>query len=143
MINVIIRIDTLSSVPVYAQIIDQIKRAIACGILAPGESLPSLRETAISLRVNPLTVSKAYKQLENEGLIETRHGLGSFVSANAPTTSGSYRREALAKMLDEVLSNAWQLGMSFEEVQQLLKERIQTAQSSTLNSDTTRSDTDE
>ena len=73
----ILRIDTTSSTPVYDQIVEQTKRAVASGAIRPGDALPSLREAARTLRINPLTVAKAYKQLEQDGVIETRHGLGS------------------------------------------------------------------
>jgi GntR family transcriptional regulator len=123
----IIRIDTTSSIPVYAQIVDQIKRAIASGALRHGESLPSLRETAVKLRVNPLTVSKAYKQLENDGLIETRHGLGSFVSAEISDSTDGFRRELLVQGMDALLQDAAHLGVSVEELKQLLDERAELA----------------
>ena len=123
----ILRIDTTSSVPVYAQIVDQVKRAIASGVLRPGDLLPSLRETSINLRVNPLTVGKAYKLLEQEKLIETRHGLGSFVTASALTSANDYRREVLAQALDSVLVDAFQLGIKFDDIRKLLDERIEAA----------------
>ena len=123
----ILRIDTTSSVPVYAQIVDQIKRVIASGTLKTGDPLPSLRETAIKLRVNPLTVGKAYKQLEQEKLIETRHGLGSFVTASAPGAADDYRREVLAQAIDYLLVDACHLGVSFDQVKELLEERIVSA----------------
>jgi len=123
----IIRIDTTSSIPVYAQIVDQIKRAIASGALRHGEALPSLRETAVKLRVNPLTVSKAYKQLENEGLIETRHGLGSFVSAEIGESTDGFRRDLLVHGMDALLQDAWHLGVSVEELKLLLDERAKAA----------------
>ena len=119
----IIRIDTTSSIPVYAQIVDQIKRAIASGALRNGESLPSLRETAVKLRVNPLTVSKAYKQLEIEGLIETRHGLGSFVAAEIGESTDGFRRGLLVHGVDALLQDAWHLGVSVDELKQLVDDR--------------------
>ena len=116
-----------SSTPVYAQIVDQIKRAIASGVVRSGDPLPSLRETALKLRINHLTISKAYKQLENERLIETRHGLGSFIVGGVETRIKQHRRTTLAQALDEVLVDACQLGVAFEEVKQLLDERIKAA----------------
>jgi GntR family transcriptional regulator len=124
----IIRIDTTSSIPVYAQIVDQIKRAIASGAIRLGESLPSLRETAVRLRVNPLTVSKAYKQLEIEGLIETRHGLGSFVAAEISESTDGFRRNLLVHGMDALIQDAMHLGVSVEELKELLDERANVAQ---------------
>ena len=76
----IFTIDTTSSVPIYAQLVEQVKYALAAGILRAGDPLPSLRQTAAGLRVNPLTVSKAYRALEADGIIVTDHGRGSSVS---------------------------------------------------------------
>lgn len=123
----ILRIDTTSSVPVYAQIVEQVKRAIASGTLRSGDALPSLRDTAIKLRINPLTVSKAYKQLEMEKLIETRHGLGSCIAADIGILTDSFRRKTLARSVDDLLVDAFHLGVSFEELKTLLDERIESA----------------
>lgn len=120
----IIRIDTTSATPVYAQIVDQVKRAIAIGALRPGENLGSLRETAVKLRVNPLTVSKAYKLLEQDGLVESKQGLGSFVAENVSIPSDSYRRECVSERLDAAIADAAQLGMSGPELKQLIEDRM-------------------
>jgi len=135
----ILRIDTASSIPVYAQIVDQVKRAIASGSLQPGDPLPSLREMAIKLRVNPLTVNKAYKQLEAEGLIKTRQGLGSFVSSNKPA-SDQFRRETLEREVDDLLVDAYHLGVPFDELKDLIAERMQAANNDFPQADLERSD---
>lgn len=124
----LLRIDTTSSVPVYAQIVEQIKRAIAGGALKTGDSLPSLRDTAVKLRVNPLTVGKAYKQLEQEGLIETRHGLGSFVSAKADVSTDGFRKDVLVRAVDDLLVDAYHLGVPADELRELIEERIKVAE---------------
>ncbi len=72
-------VDPSSGLPVYRQIIDQVRRMMVSGRLAPGERLPSIRELALKLRINPLTVGRAYGDLEREGLIEMRRGLGMYV----------------------------------------------------------------
>lgn len=123
----ILRIDTTSSVPVYAQLVEQIKRAIAWGTLRSGDALPSLRDTAIKLRINPLTVSKAYKQLEMEKLIETRHGLGSFIAADTNLLTDGFRRELLSRSIDELLQDAYHVGVTFEELKALIEERMDSA----------------
>lgn len=120
----IIRIDTTSATPVYAQIVEQVRRAIAIGALRPGENLGSLREMAVKLRVNPLTVSKAYKLLEQEGLVESRQGLGSFVAENVSIPSDEYRAECISQRLDAALADASELGMSGEELRKLIAERL-------------------
>lgn len=117
-------VDTTSAVPIYAQLVAGVKRAIAGGVLRPGDALPSLRELAGQLRVNPLTVSKAYRELEAEGVITTEHGRGSFVSARAAAESDSYRREALAQAVDRLLLEASHLGATPGEVRAMLDERL-------------------
>jgi len=123
----ILRIDTTSSLPVYAQIVDQVKRAITTGSLKEGDALPSLRETALKLRINPLTVGKAYKQLEQEGFVETRHGLRIYVTAKEQITTDEFRRKTLSKAIDDLLVDAFQLGVSADELRRLIEERIEAA----------------
>lgn len=120
----LLMIDTSSAVPVYAQIVDQIKRAVATGVLKAGDCLPSLRDTALKLRVNTRTVANAYKELEIDGVIETRHGSGSYVTANAREPSDTYRRETLAKAFDAVLLDAYQMDVPFDELRSLFEERM-------------------
>lgn len=119
----ILRVNTTSSTPIYAQIFEQIKRAIASGALRAGDALPSLRETAVGLRVNPLTVDKAYKQLEREGLIEIRHGLGSFVARDTRLEADGFRKQALQRSIDDLLIDARHLGVSYDELKELMDER--------------------
>ena len=120
----IFNIDTTSSVPIYAQIVEQVKYALAARILRAGDALPSLRQTAGNLRVNPLTVSKAYRQLEAEGIVITDHGRGSFISAEFPQLGEEYRREALNQVVDRMIVQAHQLGASPEEVRATVEERL-------------------
>ena len=137
----ILKLDVTTATPVYAQIVDQIKRAIASGTLRPGDDLPSLREVAVKHRINPLTVSKAYKLLEHEGLIETRQGRGSQVSDNAQQPTEAYRQELMARWLDQLLVDAEHLGIPFDKLRALLDERIslhQEAQSSADEAKTTQ-----
>lgn len=123
--EMILRIDTTSSTPVYAQIVEQVKRAVATGMLRAGDSLPSLRETAVKLRINPLTVSKAYKMLEQDGLIESRQGLGSFVADNGQAPAEDFRRAALTQEVDSLILDALNLGVSLEELEELIRERVE------------------
>jgi len=120
----IFNIDTTSSVPIYAQIVEQVKYALAARILRAGDALPSLRQTAGNLRVNPLTVSKAYRQLEAEGIIVTDHGRGSFISANLPEFGDDFRRKQLDQVVDRMIVQAHQLGASAEEVRATVDERL-------------------
>lgn len=109
-------VDTTSAIPIYAQLIEQVKRAIAAGVLRAGDSLPSLRELAGQLRVNPLTVARAYRELEAQGIITTEHGRGSTISAQAGGESAAYRHHALARAVDRLLAEAAHLGATPAEV---------------------------
>lgn len=82
-----------SSDPIYRQLVDQVRRLVAGGQLAPGETLPSVREVALQLTVNPMTVSKAYGLLETEGVLVRRRGIGMAV-AGQPSASGKRRHDA-------------------------------------------------
>ena len=123
-LDMIMRIDTTSSVPVYAQIIEQVKRAIAVGALKPGDSLGSLRETAVKLRVHPLTVSKAYKILEQEGLVESRQGSGSFIADGIAVPTEKFKRESISISLEKAMSDAVHLGLSGDELRALIEEKL-------------------
>ncbi len=121
-------VDTTSAVPIYAQLIAQVKHAMAAGVLRPGDSLPSLRELAAQLRVNPLTVARAYRELDALGIITTAHGRGSVISAGAERLGATYRREALAQAVDRMLVEAYHLGTSPEEIRAMVQERLQVLQ---------------
>lgn len=120
----IFHIDSTSSVPVYAQIMEQVKRAIASGVLVKGEMLPSRRELALELEINPLTVLKAYKELSIEGLVEIKQGLGCFVAASPGPAVDKYRVEMLAKTMDQLISDARAFGISLSELKDMIYERI-------------------
>jgi GntR family transcriptional regulator len=121
-------VDTTSAIPIYAQLITEVKHAIAAGLLRAGDALPSLRELAGELRVNPLTVARAYRELEALGIITTGHGRGSFISAGAADLGETYRREALAEAVERLLVEAYHLGASPEEIRTLVEERLRTLQ---------------
>jgi GntR family transcriptional regulator len=84
---VVLTVDPRSGVPIYLQVIEQIKRSVAIGILQAGEQLPTVKQLAIDLTINPNTVAKAYRELERDGVIETSPGRGSFVRSNGATLS--------------------------------------------------------
>ena len=81
-----------SGVPIYLQLMEQVKHSIETGALRPGEQLPGIRSLAEELVINPNTVAKAYRELEHEGVIELRHGAGAFVTANARAKKGTTDR---------------------------------------------------
>ena len=116
-------VDTSSATPIYAQLIAQVKHAIAAGILRSGDSLPSLRELAAQLRVNPLTVARAYRELEGANIVTTGHGRGSFISTQAEGLGADYRRDALRQAVDRLLVEGYHLGATPEELCLLVAER--------------------
>jgi len=109
--------------PIYQQIVDQIRFRIVSGQLATGAELPTIRGLAESARVNPNTVARAYRELENEGLVEKRRTVGTFVAAAPERISAAQRRRLLAPHVDRVLIQAKQLGISLEELLTQLSER--------------------
>ncbi len=117
-------VETTSAVPVYAQLVAQVKGAIAAGVLRPGDALPSLRELAGRLRVNPLTVARAYRELEAGGIIVTEHGRGSFIGPVAEAAGAAYRKEALRAAVERLLAEAAHLGATPEELRAALDERM-------------------
>jgi GntR family transcriptional regulator len=118
-------VDPTSAIPLYAQLVEQVKRAVATGALAPGDGLPSLREVATRLRINPLTVKKAYGELEALGIAATAHGRGTVITAGSELFSAHYRREALVQTVDRMLIDAYHLGATPAEIQALVAERTQ------------------
>lgn len=108
----LIVVDPHSGVPVYRQMMDQIRFQIASGMLKPGDELPSTRSLSQRLGVNPMTVSKAYSLLEEEGVVDRRPGLPLVVAALAADSVDRERAEHLKKMLEPAATAARQLGMS-------------------------------
>jgi GntR family transcriptional regulator len=116
--------DTTSRVPIYRQLMDQIRQGVARGRLRPGSRLPSVRVLSRDLIVNPNTVARAYTELEREGVLNTRQGLGVFVAEPQAELSAAARRERLAHALDLFLTEAVHLGFSADEVIAALTKRI-------------------
>jgi GntR family transcriptional regulator len=108
--------------PLYRQIVRQVTDAIAGGRLKPGERLSSHRDLAAELVIAPLTVKKAYDELEHEGLIETRRGRGTFVCLQLPAPDDDKKRERLRDPAQRLLSQAALSGVPFSEVLDLLRE---------------------
>jgi GntR family transcriptional regulator len=122
----IARIDFQSGVPVYLQIVQQVKAAAATGLIRPGDPLPSVRAMAEDLRINRNTVARAYAELESESVIETRQGSGCFLKdGGASPLRKSVRSSRLAEALDAVIIQAHHLQISDTELQSLLIERLE------------------
>src|ERR1700685_2741300 len=115
-----IRIETSSGVPIMRQIADQIRAASVSGAIAPGDRLPSVRQLAKELAVNPNTILHVYERLTAEGLLERRQGDGTFVSTNLPRGRDKAERELLISEIDRLTHRAADLGLTNDEVYELL-----------------------
>ncbi|MCL6445909.1 MAG: GntR family transcriptional regulator [Alicyclobacillus sp.] len=120
------RIGTLTfhldlSQPLYEQILRQMRQAIAKGEMAPGDKIPSVRELAQGLRVNPNTVSHAYQELERDGLTETRRGQGTYVTTSADRVQ-QFRDEWARNMTRDFLDSMHAHGFSWMDIQRFLRE---------------------
>ena len=116
-------IDTRSGVPLYRQVIEQVKFAIAHGSLLPGDQLPTMRQLAVDLSINPNTVVRAYRELELEGVLETHQGSGTFVTAREPDVDGLERQRMLDQILTDLLARASSYGFTIKEVLDGLRQR--------------------
>jgi GntR family transcriptional regulator len=119
-----LRIEKGSAVPISRQIAEQIATLCASGSLRPGERLPSVRELSRELAVNQNTILRVYERLVGEGLLEMRHGQGTFVAARAKRGQLAVHRERLVDELRQVARQAVGLGLSTDEVHELLAEAL-------------------
>lgn len=117
------RIEASSGVPIYRQIVGQIRTAVARGQLLPGEKLPTVREMSRILLVNPNTVARSYRDLEREGILVTRHGLGVFVSEMSSEISTEGRERRLQEAIDLLLTEAYHLGFSHAGLVERIEDR--------------------
>jgi len=104
-----IRIDNASDRPVYQQIIDQVKRDIALGRIIKNEKLPTVRQLAGQIAINPNTIAKAYRQLEQQGIIVTKAGAGAFVANLDSNLSRSVRKKVLSEELERIAVDAFHM----------------------------------
>ncbi|MFC2172200.1 GntR family transcriptional regulator [Acidobacteriota bacterium] len=116
-------LDIKSGIPFYRQIIDQVKTAMATQSLGPGDKLPTVRQLAVDLSVNPNTVSRAYTELELTGLVTTQMGSGTFISQKEVEQDEIERRRMLDQICQEMLSRASSYGFTLEDILKNLKER--------------------
>ncbi|KAA0546693.1 GntR family transcriptional regulator [Bacillus sp. BGMRC 2118] len=117
-----IQIDPRSSSPIYEQISKQIKELCFKGILKPGEKVPSVRELSSMIVANPNTVSKAYKELEREGVIETLRGRGTFVTETVQIKMNEEKVEMLKEQLKSIVVDAFYAGIKIDDIQHWIKE---------------------
>jgi len=117
-----LHVDPTSGVPIYLQIVQQIRSAVATGVLEEGEELPSVRELAVELAVNPNTVAKAYRELQRDGVISVARGSGTYVSTTPPSISRAEAAERLRSAARRVVAEAYSLGASRGELIQVIDE---------------------
>ena len=117
------QIDIASRTPIYRQLGQQIREAVARGRLAPEERLPSVRDLSRQLVINPNTVARVYTELEREGVLNTRPGLGVFVAQMGSDLTKRARKDRLTSLVDQLLTEAVHLGFAADEVQSLVAER--------------------
>jgi GntR family transcriptional regulator len=122
-LSIKIQLDLKSGVPFYRQIIDQVKSAIATGLVGSGDRLPTVRQLAVDLSVNPNTVSRAYTELELTGLVETQMGSGTFVGQKKVEQDEVERRRILDQMCQELLSRASSHGFGLDDILDNLRQR--------------------
>ena len=118
----LITIDAADARPIYVQIMDEIRRAVVLGTVQPDDPLPSVRQLAAELRVNPNTVQQAYRELERDGLVYVRRGQGTYVSEEGTVQSDRERRELAAMVAERALREAYRNGLSAEELLAAIRE---------------------
>jgi len=119
-----ITITLTDGVPIYRQIVNQVKYLVASGLLQPGEELPPIRTLALQLKVTPNTIVKAYGELETSGVIQKRQGSGTFVSEGRPQPVAlRERRRVIEKRIDALLAEAHQLNFTDDDILRMVRER--------------------
>lgn len=118
-----LRISTDDGVPIYLQIVNQVKYLVASGRLAAGEELPPIRGLAERLLINPNTVARAYRELELAGVVEKRRTAGTYVSEQGSPLARRERLKILRERIDALLAEAGQLDIAWEDVLKLIDER--------------------
>jgi GntR family transcriptional regulator len=118
----VFRLDLKSGVPVYRQIIDQVLGAIATKALGPGDRLPTVRQLAVDLEINPNTVVRAYRELEIRQVLTTQQGTGTFITEKQVQASEAERQRRVSQLVGELLSKAGAEGIALAEILECLHE---------------------
>src|SRR5215470_10615292 len=116
------RLDLHSGVPVYRQIVDQVRGGVASGALSVGDQLPTVRQLAVDLSINPNTVVRAYRELELGGSLETHQGTGTFISAQKLRGGNVERARQLARIVEDSVARAGAAGFTVEDLIEQLRE---------------------
>ena len=117
-----LKINTSDGVPIYIQIVEQIKMKVALGLLKPEEGLPSVRQLALDLTINPNTVARAYLELEHQGVIHKRQGQGTFVSAQAMEASRRERLKIVGALFEKAIVEAANSGMTAAGIDEIYRQ---------------------
>ena len=120
-----LEIDFRSGIPIYLQVVERIKERLAAGQLRPGDQLPTVRSLAMELRVNFNTIARAYRIMDDAGIISTQQGRGTFIlELPSPEVSEIIRQKALEELTRRYLADAERLGISLEELDVTLNKRL-------------------
>ncbi|HTD32312.1 MAG TPA: GntR family transcriptional regulator [Candidatus Elarobacter sp.] len=118
----VLTVDPRSGVPIYMQIVEQVKRSVALGVLSAGEQLPTVKQLALDLTVNPNTVARAYRELERDEIIDTAVGRGSFVRGNgAASSSAAAASDVVGRALAQAVREAKSVGLQPEQIRALFE----------------------
>src|SRR5581483_6932053 len=120
-------LDLHTGVPVYRQLIDQVRAGVASGTLAAGDQLPTVRQLAVDLEINPNTVMRAYRELELGGLLETHQGTGTFIANRKMEKKAAERDRQLTQMAGEVAARAGAAGFKVEDLIERLRDLLPSA----------------
>jgi GntR family transcriptional regulator len=118
------RLDMQSGVPLYRQLIDQVQAAIAGGLLVPGDQLPTVRQVAVDLEINPNTVMRAYREMEIRGILDTQQGTGTFVAQQTVDRDAVEHSRGLEQLVEEFAARAGAGGFNLEELMMALRDRV-------------------
>ena len=120
-----LEIDFRSGIPIYLQVVERIKERLASGQLQPGDQLPTVRSLAADLRVNFNTIARAYRMMDESGIISTQQGRGTYIlEMPSPEVIGSMRAKALQDLTRRYIEDAEQLGAAPEELKEILSEQV-------------------
>jgi GntR family transcriptional regulator len=118
------RIDIRTGVPIYRQLIDQVQAAIATRLLVPGDQLPTVRQVAVDLEINPNTVMRAYREMEIRGVLDTQQGTGTFVAQQTVERDAVEHSRGLEQLVEECAARAGAGGFHLEELMMALRDRL-------------------
>ena len=121
------RLDAHSGVPVYRQLIDQVLAGVARGALRTGDQLPTVRQVAVDLAINPNTVMRAYREMEIRNILDTQQGAGTFIAEHKAAAHKGERERQLAQLAGEFVSRAGSLGFTVRELTEAIQEQPEEA----------------